>query len=60
MPSFKRGLNDHAFLLSDVVVSFCRDEAYGKIKNKFTSRLISDNVWLSHGPTITYKALTPL
>lgn len=47
MPSFKHGLNGQAFLLSDVVVSFCRDEACGKIKHKVTSRLISDKTWLS-------------
>ena len=46
-PSFKHGLNGQAFLLSDVVVSFCRDEVCGKIKRKVTSRLISDKIWLS-------------
>lgn len=37
VPSFRHGLNGQALLLSDVVVSFCRDEACGKIKHKVTS-----------------------
>lgn len=61
VPSFKHGVSGQVFLFSDLVVSFSKDEAYGKIKHKVTSRLISDKVWLSMAlPPLKRHSLTLL
>jgi hypothetical protein len=56
LPSFKHGFKGHTFLLSGIVVSFCRDEACEKTKQSLCQVEFSQGLAFC-GAVLTYKAL---